>query len=67
MVNLAVEHKDHATAAFLQWFVNEQVEEEATAQAIVDKLKLVGDHPMGLFAIDGQLGQRTAGPSGGSE
>ncbi len=61
LVNLAAAEKDHATAAFLQWFVNEQVEEESTAQLIVDKLQLVGGHAMGLFAIDGQLGQRGAG------
>jgi len=67
LVNLAVEEGDHATAAFLQWFVNEQVEEESTAQAIVDKLRLVGEHPMGLFAIDGQLGQRDAGPPESSQ
>lgn len=63
LVNLAAAEKDHATAAFLQWFVTEQVEEEAAAQAIVDKLQLVGGHPMGLFAIDSQLAGRGAGGS----
>lgn len=63
LVNLAAAEKDHATAAFLQWFVTEQVEEEAAAQAIVDKLQVVGGHPMGLFAIDSQLAGRSAGGS----
>ncbi len=63
LVNLAAAEKDHATATFLQWFVTEQVEEEAAAQAIVDQLQLVGGHPMGLFAIDSQLGERTGGGS----
>ena len=58
---LALGEKDHAAATFLQWFVNEQVEEEASVQAVVDKLKLVGDHGVGLFMIDNELGQR--GPS----
>jgi len=52
--------KDHAANAFLQWFVTEQVEEEATAQEIRDKLKLIGDNPVVLFMIDRELGQRAA-------
>ncbi|TWT76489.1 Ferritin [Planctomycetes bacterium CA13] len=60
LVDLAAKHSDHAVIAFLQWFINEQVEEEATAMAIVDKLKMIGDNPMGLFMIDQQLSERTA-------
>ena len=60
LVNLAMQEGDHAANTFLQWFVSEQVEEEATAQATVDKLKMVGDHMMGLLMMDQQLGQRTA-------
>lgn len=58
LVDLAVKENDHAAATFLQWFVNEQVEEEAAAQAIVVKLRLVKDNSMGLLMIDQQLGQR---------
>ncbi|TWU37839.1 Ferritin [Novipirellula aureliae] len=58
LVDLATKHSDHAATAFLQWFVNEQVEEEAAAQAIVDKLRMIGDQPMGLFMIDAQLAGR---------
>jgi len=56
----ALGEKDHAAATFLQWFVNEQVEEEASVRAVVDKLKLVGDHGVGLLMIDNELAQRGA-------
>lgn len=58
LVDLAAKEKDHATLAFLQWFVTEQVEEEATADGIVQKLKLVKDAPSGLFMIDRELAAR---------
>lgn len=61
LVNLAIAEKDHAAANFLQWFVDEQVEEEATVQLIIDKLKLVGDHGVALFMIDNELGTRQTG------
>ena len=58
LVNLAIEEKDHSSNAFLQWFVTEQVEEEASAQEILDKLKFIGDNGAALFMIDKDLGQR---------
>jgi ferritin len=58
LVNLAIEERDHATNIFLQWFVTEQVEEEASANDIVQKLKLMGDARHGLFMLDRELGQR---------
>jgi len=58
LVDLAVKARDHATNNFLQWFVSEQVEEEASADEVVQKLKLVGDAPGGLFMIDRELAQR---------
>ena len=61
LVDEAVQTRDHATNAFLQWFVSEQVEEEASADAIVQKLKLMGDAPGGLFMIDHELAQRVSG------
>ena len=61
LVDEAVQTRDHATGNFLQWFVSEQVEEEASAGAIVQKLKLVGDAPGGLLMIDHQLAQRGSG------
>jgi ferritin len=60
LVDLSLAEKDHASNIFLQWFVTEQVEEEATASSIVDKLKLIGDNPVALYMLDGELGQRTA-------
>ena len=60
LVDLSLSEKDHAANGFLQWFVTEQVEEEATAQEIRDKLKLIGDSPVAVFMIDGELGQRAA-------
>ncbi len=59
LVNLAIEEKDHATNIFLQWFVSEQVEEEASAEEIVQKLKLMGEARGGMFMLDRELGERT--------
>ena len=60
LVDLSVSNRDHAANAFLQWFVTEQVEEEASAQEIRDKLELAGDNGAVLFMIDQELGQRPA-------
>ena len=62
LVNIAKGETDHATEIFLQWFVTEQVEEEASADAVVQQLKLVGDAPGGLFMLDRELGQRVFTP-----
>ncbi|WP_448873175.1 ferritin [Desulfobulbus propionicus] len=58
LVDLAIGEKDHATNNFLQWFVSEQVEEEASVGAIVEKMKLIKDNPSGLFMMDNELGKR---------
>lgn len=58
LVAMAREEKDYATENFLQWFVEEQVEEEANADEVVQKLKMVKDSRNGLFMMDGKLGQR---------
>ncbi len=60
LVDLSIKESDHAANIFLQWFVNEQVEEESSVGAITDKLKLVGDNPVALFMIDQELTQRAA-------
>lgn len=57
MMNLAQDERDHASQIFLQWFVSEQVEEEANVGDIVSKLKLVGDGGA-LFMLDRDLGTR---------
>lgn len=58
LVETAIAEKDYATHTFLQWFVMEQVEEEASAGEILDKLKMVGDKVNALFMIDRNLGMR---------
>lgn len=60
LVELAAAEKDHAAGVFLQWFVNEQVEEEASADQIVQMLRMIGDSKNGLFMVDHQLSKRTA-------
>lgn len=54
----ALKEKDHATYNLLQWFVTEQVEEEATVNEIISKLKIVGDDGYGLLMIDNELSTR---------
>ncbi len=58
LVDLAIELSDHATNNMLQWFVSEQVEEESSADAVVQQLKLIGSDGHGLFIIDRELSQR---------
>jgi len=62
LVNLAIEEKDHAANMFLQWFVNEQVEEESNADAIVQKIRLMADAPGGMYMLDNEMGQRVFTP-----
>jgi len=61
LADLAAGAKDHASGVFLQWFINEQVEEEAAADEIVQKLKMIGEHKGGLFMLDRALGERKEG------
>jgi ferritin len=58
LVDIAIEEKDHATNAMLQWFVNEQVEEEANVDKIINQLKMIGDHPQGIFMLDREFATR---------
>jgi ferritin len=58
LVKLAREVDDIPTESFLQWFVTEQVEEEAAPAAVVDRLKMVGDSPQILFMLDRELAAR---------
>jgi ferritin len=62
LVEIALEERDHATQIFLQWFVTEQVEEEDSANTVIQKLKLMGDAPGGMFMLDNELGQRVFTP-----
>jgi ferritin len=58
LAKLAAAETDFATQTFLQWFISEQVEEEAQTLFIVDRLKMMGDGNIGLFILDGELGKR---------
>jgi len=58
LMSLAIIEKDHATVNFLQWFVDEQVEEEATVSDILAQLKLVEGKGSGLFMLDREAAQR---------
>jgi ferritin len=60
LVDLTIAESDHASNAFLQWFVTEQVEEEESVLEVVDQLKMIGDDRSALFMIDKDLGQRVA-------
>lgn len=60
LVDAALTAKDHATHIFLQWYVTEQIEEEATVSDIISQLKLVGERGEGLYMIDKELGALAA-------
>jgi ferritin len=62
LCELAMDERDHASLAFLQWFVNEQVEEEALTHDLLQKLKMVADSNAGLFMMDQELSGRTPPP-----
>ena len=58
LVDLATEKHDHATHTFLQWFISEQVEEEAIVNDMLQKMRLVGDSNAALFLMDQELARR---------
>ncbi len=62
LVDLAIQEKDHATNIFLQWFVTEQVEEEASVGDILNKVRLTGGKGNGMFMLDKELGMRVFTP-----
>jgi len=58
IATLAMQEHDHACYQFMMWYVNEQVEEEASATDIVDKLQLIGDNKGLLLSLDKELASR---------
>ncbi len=52
LVHVSLEEKDYATHNFLQWYVAEQIEEEALARTILDKINLIGNDKGGLYLFD---------------
>lgn len=63
IVKAANEEGDFATTSFLQWFINEQVEEESSASTLVSKIKMVKDNPSALYLFDQELAQRVFVPN----
>lgn len=62
LYEVAVAEKDVAAQIFLQWFVTEQVEEEASASEVLEQLRMIGDENSGLFYLDKELAARTYQP-----
>lgn len=62
LMKLAHEENDYATVSFLNWFVDEQVEEEASMKTIIAKLNRIGESAQGLFMLNKELGTRSFTP-----
>ncbi|MCF8063729.1 MAG: ferritin [Desulfarculaceae bacterium] len=62
LMDLALEIRDHASSSFLQWFIDEQVEEESSAADTVGKMKLAQDNPSALLMLDKDLAARVFNP-----
>jgi ferritin len=62
LATIAEQERDRASMSFLQWFIDEQVEEEASAKTIADHLRMVQGAPHAVFMIDRELGQRVFTP-----
>lgn len=67
LMDVAIAASDHATQSFLQWFIDEQVEEEATVNSILDDLKLINGQGNGLFMLNRELANRTFTDTTGAE
>lgn len=61
---VARDEKDYALESFVKWYIDEQVEEEANAVEIIEKIKLIGDNGSALYLLDQELGARVYVPSG---
>lgn len=59
LVHTCLENRDYTTHNFLQWYVSEQIEEEALARTILDKLKLIGNDKAGHYLFDRDISQIT--------
>jgi len=58
LMDLSIQQSDHATKSFLQWFVDEQVEEEANVEQILNNLKLINGEGQGLLMMDREMQTR---------
>ena len=59
LYKIAVEENDYATQSMLKWFIDEQVEEEETAQELIDSLKMIANNGFGIYMLDKELSTRT--------
>lgn len=66
LMDLAIEERDHMARELLHWFIAEQVEEESSADKIINELKLIGDNGHGLLMIDRELAARVFTPPAGA-
>ena len=62
LVDVAMEVRDHAGTYFLQWYVEEQVEEEANVGTLLDRMKMIADDSAGMFALDMEMAKRVFTP-----
>ena len=62
LMDIATEEREHATISFLKWFIDEQVEEEATLSNIVKKLERISGDPHALYTLDTELAARVFVP-----
>ncbi|MDO5579998.1 MAG: ferritin [Planctomycetia bacterium] len=62
LIDLAHQERDHSTTEFLQWYIAEQVEEEATANALIAKCKMLSEMPGGYYLLDQDLAGRQFSP-----
>ena len=63
LVDVSLQEKDYATHNFLQWYVSEQIEEEALARNILDKINLIGDDKSGFYLFDNDIKQLIVDPA----
>ena len=61
VVHVCLEERDYTTHNFMQWFLSEQIEEEATARSIMDRINLIGNDKGGLYLFDRDLENLTGG------
>lgn len=58
LMSIARENQDYAAETLLKWFIDEQIEEEENATALLEKIKLINGNPNGMFMLDAELGRR---------
>lgn len=66
LVHISLQERDYATHNFLQWYVSEQIEEEATARTILDKINMIGDDKGGLYLFDRDIQKLSVESSAGT-